>query len=553
MDKLMLRLVLFFVKRLLRKNVNFEHLKIITETKLLTDRRRVRVSMKAKKENAEPRNQMLITQLVYAGFGLLVGTLVLATDDILLSMVMIHGYVLFMMAMTLITDFSSVMLDTADNLVILPRPVTGKTLFVSRLVHILVYLLQFSLALTFFPIIFAFIQFGPVVGLCMILTLGLTVVFAVFLTYLLYGIILRFANEEKIKDIISWFQIFMTVFFAVGYQVIPRLINLEDLKITLPLHWYAYLAPPVWMAMTLQAIREMHFDAIHLLMLICAVLIPAFTFWVMIKFLAPSFSKKLGAMGNDTRISKRPKSTEKILLSQKLSQLLSTNKTEQAGFELTRIMTSRDKNFKVQFYPSFAYILVFAFITVFKSGKDFAVLWASLGSTKMFLWFIYLPIFTIASAGTIIAFNENFTALWIYLAAPIRRPGSLISGALKSLLVKFFLPVFIILFSFSLYIWGCAIIDDFIFGFFNNICIFILLIHFGNHHLPFSMQPGINQQSGKLVKMILQLLLIGAIVFLHYLALKLSFIVILLIPVSATGCYFLFQMISSYRWSKIKL
>ena len=113
--------------------------------------------------------------------------------SLVLSMIMMHAYILFMMAMTLITDFSSILLDTTDNLVILPRPVNSRTLFVARLVHILVYLLQFTMALALFPVIFIFMTYGFIVGIVSIVTVVLTVTFAVFITYLLYATILRFS------------------------------------------------------------------------------------------------------------------------------------------------------------------------------------------------------------------------------------------------------------------------------------------------------------------------------------------------------------------------
>jgi ABC-2 type transport system permease protein len=553
MDKLILRFVLFFVKTFLKKDVDFERLKIITETKLLMDRRRVRVTMK-QRSNKEPKNQLLMTQIVYAVFGLMIGFLIFKfNDNIRISMIFLHSYMLFMMAMTLITDFSSVMLDTADNQIILPRPVTSKTIFVARLVHILVYLLQFTVALAAFPIIFTFIVFGPLVGFATIGTLLLTVAFAVFLTYLLYALILRFSSEEKIKDIISWFQIFMTVFFAVGYQVLPRLINFDALKATIDIHWYSYLLPPVWMALTLEGISTLHFDGIHLIMLALTIVAPIITFWIMIKFLAPSFARKLSGMGSGSSNDKPQVAgvINKRSLSEKLSSVFAGSKTEQAGFELTWKMTSRDKTFKIQFYPSLAYLVVFAFVFVFKSGKDISVIWHTLSDTKLFLWFVYLPMFSISSAIMLIAYNENFAASWIYLASPLQKPGSLISGALKSLLIKFFTPIFLILFGFSFYIWGVAVIDDFILGFFNNVIIFLLMAHLRDSYLPFSTQPNPKQNAGKFVQMILQLVIIAVVVGLHYLALQLSWTVPVLIPVSMAGCYFLFRLIQNYSWQKI--
>lgn len=553
MDKLILRFVLFIAKTFLKKDVDFEKLKIIAETKLIMDRRRVRVTMK-KQNNKEPNNQLLITLIVYTIMGFLIGALVLSLKEIIITMTIIHSYVLFMMAMTLITDFSSVLLDTTDNQIILPRPVNSKTFFVSRLVHILVYLLQFTIALALFPIIFIFIEYGVLVGLASIITILLTVMFAVFITYLLYGLILKVSSEEKIKDIISGFQIVMTIIFAVGFQIVPRLLNIENLKVTMPIHWYTYLLPPMWMANALQAVQQLHVDGPHLIMILLAVALPVFTFWVMIKFLAPSFSKKIAAMGNagtQEEIILNKEGNQKKGLSEKIAPIICINKTEEAGFEMAWKMTARDKGFKIQFYPSLAYILVFVFVVVFKRGEDFANTWAQLNSSKSFLWCVYLPMFSISAAVSLIAFNENFAASWVYISRPLKQPGSLISGALKMLLVKFFAPIIFILFVFSYYVWGYKIIDDFVLGIFNNILVFLIISHVGKSYLPFSMQPNVNQQSGKFIRVFIQMAIIGSLVGLHYLALKVWWLVIVLVPFSAAGCYFLFRTVQNYSWQKI--
>ena len=554
MDKFILKFVLFIAKTFLKKDVDFEKLKIIAETKLLMDRRRVRVTMK-KQSTKEPSNQLLMTLIVYAIMGLFIGFVILGLKQIVISMTIFHSYILFMMAMTLITDFSSVLLDTTDNQIVLPRPVNSKTFFVARLVHILVYLLQFTIALAIFPLIFIFITYGILVGIAAIFTILLTVMFAVFLTYLLYGLILRFSSEEKLKDIISWFQIAMTIVFAAGFQIVPRLVDVDKLmKITMPIHWYTYLLPPMWMANALETVQLLKVDLPHAAMILLAMALPLFTFWIMIKFLAPSFAKKIAAMGNtgnDDTFLKKITTEKKVLLEEKISSIICSNKTEQVGFELTWKMVARDKNFKIQFYPSLAYLLVFAFVFVFKGGKDMADTWNALGSSKSFLWFVYLPMFTITAAITLISFNENFAASWIYLSRPLAMPGSLISGALKTLLVKFLTPIIIILFAFSYYIWGYKIIDDFILGIFNNILIFLLLSYVGKSYLPFSMQPNVKQQTGKIIQVIVQLIIVAVLVVLHYLALKIWWLVLAIVPISAAGCYFFFRTIQQYPWQKI--
>lgn len=553
MDKWILKFVLFLSKMLASQGVDFEKLKIITETKITMDRRRVYLNWRQKQQK-ENSNPLLITLLLYGLFGLFAGLMVFAIESLIPCMIFIHSYLLFMMTMTMITDFSSVLLDTTDNQVILPRPVNSRTLFIARMVHILVYLLQFTIALASIPVVFIFIRFGLLTGIASIFTLLLTVALAVFVTYLLYALILRFSNEQKVKDIVGYFQIFMTVFFAIGFQVIPRLTNFSALAPLFQVHWYSYLLPPVWMAMTLESIQLMYLDSTHLIMICLALSVPVLTFWWMIRYLAPSFAKKIATLGNDSSPSKKSRQLTRqqpTHLSEQLSAVFCSSKTEAAAFETVWKITGRDKGFKLQFYPSLAYLLVFIFIFVFKSGQDLDTLWKNLPGTKMFLFFVYLPMFSISNSRIFVEFNENFQASWIYQSTPVARPGEIISGGLKALLSKFFILVYLLLFAFAFHVWGVDIVDDFVLGLFNNVLIFLVTAHLAEHYLPFSRQQNTKQQTGRFAQALMQMVIIAALVGLHYLVIKTNWLIYCLIPVAAAACWFLFKKIQDLPWLKI--
>lgn len=552
-----MKFVLWVAKIFLDKDVNINQLKIITETKLILDRRRVRVTVKQNTGNKEPNNQLLFSMFIYGIMGLMVGITIFFVDNIVISMVLVHSYILFMMCMTLITDFSTVLLDTTDNQIILPRPVNSKTFFVARLVHILVYLLQFTIALALFPIIFTFVQYGIVVGFAIIFTVFLTVMMSVFITYLLYGLILRMANEEKVKSIINSFQIVVTVVFAVGYQIVPRLINFDTLqhKFTIAIKWYHYLLPPMWMANALQSIQQGIVDLPHVVMILLCVIMPLFTFWIMIKFLAPNFAIKIAAMGNTSKednTSILQSSSTKLKIEDKISALICKSKPEQAGFEIAWKMTNRDKSFKLQFYPTLAYLLVFLFVFVFKNGKGISTFWAELPNTKNFLWFIYLPIFTLNACLNIFSFSENFSAAWRYFSSPLEKPGQVILGAIKVILVKFYTPIFLLFLSLSMYIWGLKIVDDFALGFLNTVVILFIVSVLSDKYLPFSTQLNTKQQGGKFAILILQMAIIALVVGLHFFVLKIWWLPAVLIPISFGACYLLYQKIKNYSWDVIK-
>ncbi len=226
MEKWLLKLVHIFDALFRKQGIDTAQLYTIVETKMIMDKRRVYLNWRrqGQKENENHLTRVLI---VYGLFSVFIGAMILFLPSFLLAMIFLHGYVIFMMAMTLITDFSAVLLDTADNDIVLPKPVNGRTLFMARQVHIMLYLFQFTIAFTLVPICCTMFNYGIFTGLATCITIVLSVLLAVFFTYLLYLSILRFSNEAKIKEIINWFQIGMSIFIALssGYCPVYRCSN----------------------------------------------------------------------------------------------------------------------------------------------------------------------------------------------------------------------------------------------------------------------------------------------------------------------------------------
>ncbi|HTE28668.1 hypothetical protein [Flavitalea sp.] len=554
MGKWLLKLVQLFNPVFRRQGIDVDRLYTIVELKLLMDTRRVYMSWKQNQQK-DNKNHLTTILILYGLFGVFMGVAVYSFPNLVTAMILFHSYVIFMMAMTLITDFSSVLLDTTDNQILLPRPVNSKTLFMARLIHVLLYLLQFSVAICLVPVIAIFVKYGALVGLGMIITSQLTVLLAVFITYLLYLLVLRFSSEQKIKEIVTYFQIGMTLFFTVGYQLIPRMIDLEGLSASFTLKWYSFLIPPVWMAMALESLYDYNFDLAHLTMLFLAVFVPLFLYWVLNKFLAPLFSKQLANLNNDSRVNKKQPVGIKSRkgFSGRLASLCCVTPVEKGAFELTWKMTSRDKAFRLQFYPALGYIPIFLFIIIFNGGRNMAEQFALLPDSNKFLWMIYIPLFAVASSLTIVTFNENFQASWIYHSMPVKRPGELLSGNLKALIAKYFLPVYLAFFGISLFVWGPAIIDDFVLGLFNSLISLLVLTQFTEHFLPFSRQPNVKQQSGKFLKIILQMLIIGVLVVIHYFLLDRVYIMYGVALLSLLGLWLMVKNLQAISWNKISV
>ncbi len=549
MEKWLLKLVHLFDFVFVKQGVNLSQMYTIVETKLVMDKRRVYLNWRVGAQS-EHSNHLYLMLGMFVLISIFIAATIYTDLPFLFTMTLFHSYIIFMMAMILITDFSSVVLDTTDNQIISPKPVDGKTLFMARQVHIFIYLLMFATAMSLLPIVSILFKFGLLVAFAATVTVLLSVIFGVFLTYYFYLLILRFSSEKKVRDIITWFQIVITVFFAIGYQVLFRLLDVNITDAHLELRWYSFFLPPVWMSYALESVYLRTISWIHVVMIMLGVGIPLLLYWYIAKYLAPHFATRLSSLSVDP-VSQPGSQKAKESWSKRISSFFTKVPLTKAGFENTWIITGRDKSFKLHFYPSLAYVFIFVFIFVFNGGSAIVETWSNLGETNKFLWFIYLPIFIVANGLLFVSFSEHFSASWIYHSTPVQKPGQLILGSRLGLFVKYFFPVYILMFIASLLIWGMSVADDFVFGLANDYMCYLILGCIGRQYLPFSRQPNNRQQAGRFILTILQVIVVVILIGLHWLVIKYPDLFYVVLPVILITCWALERYIANIKWNKI--
>ncbi|MFD0999783.1 hypothetical protein ACFQ21_10710 [Ohtaekwangia kribbensis] len=535
-----------------RLGVDYEQLRSIVDIKLTMDSRRQIVSYN-RKASKEPSNAFVKTLIVYCLFGIFVALALYFIPSFILSLIVFFSYIIVMIAMTLITDFSSILLDTSDNTIILPRPVNGQTLFAARLTHILLYLGQLAIGLSILPAVVIIIKYGFVLFLCFLVATTLSVLTAVFLTNSLYLVIMQFASEEKLKNIINYFQIMMAVFIMGGYQILPRLMERMDIKnYVFETQWYHFLLPPVWMAGALESIHFHLYDSAHIALLFCAVVLPVAGAYVVNKYLSPVFSRKLGSMGAGTeKVEKDRKEKESFI--ERLSSYITTNPMEQGAFDLIYKILGRDRKIKLKVYPSFGYVIIFGLIFMMQGKKDIVETWHNLPNTEYHIMLIYLTFMVLQVALHEIPYSDDFKASWVYFSTPIDKPGEILSGTLKAVFVRLFIPGYVGISILILAIWGIRAADDILFGFFNNAIMLLILALINKRELPFSIAPNLRSQSGNVARAFIAFLIIGILGFGHYLLSKWPSIQLGTIAVQIGLIFLLLRSYKRTGWSSITL
>lgn len=499
--------------------VDYEKFRILIWVKLTVDNRQEK-SMVQRKGKKEMSNSMLWVTIIYAFMGIFVGLMLLGIQSAFTSMVFVFSMVMVMTAVALISDFTSVLLDTTDNAILMPRPIDSRTMAMARITHIVIYILLITLALTTASIIIGTIKFGPLFTIVFIIALFFAVLFVVFLANVFYLLLMKISSEDHFRDIILYFQIFMAAFAMGSYQLMPRLMEMDALKgFTLPIRWWTYFLPPAWMASPIDMAVNGDFSAAKIVMTLTGLVIPIVSVYVVIKYLAPGFSQALLQM--DATGSASDKS---ILTAHKkgkfqtfLSRIFTANSSEQSVFQLSWKLSSRDRKFKLRTYPTFGYMLIIAFIlSVYQGEGNLLENIQNLPSTGKYLIFLYIGCLVIPIVVLQQRFSDQHEASWIYYSFPFASPGDILKGSLKTMVVKYGFSVFIPLSLFVFLVWGPHVLDDIVLAFLNMIIASLAIGIMVRKDFPFSKKATSAAESQKGITGVLLFTFPAALGGIHY-------------------------------------
>jgi len=492
MTDFILRIIDLFKGLFRLLKVDYKKFRIILWAKLTDDNRQEK-SIVQRKSKKQMSNSLGWIAFIYTFLGIFVGLMLLGIQDLFVSMVFVFAIIMVMTAVALISDFTSVLLDTTDNAILLPRPVDGRTLVVARLAHIVIYIMLITLSLSAVTIAIGTFKLGPVFTLVFLVTLAFSVLFVVFVANVFYLLLMKISGGEHFRDIILYFQIFMAAFAMGSYQLLPRLIEFDALKnFTFPIRWWTYLVPPAWMAAPVDASVNGDLSGPKIALSLLGLLVPLLSIVVVVQFLAPGFNRALSRMETVGTSGKREQKEkrERWNLPGFISRFLTSNPAERAVFQLSWRLSSRDRKFKLKTYPTFGYLLIIVLVLFFIDEGDILQNLQSLPQTQKYIIFLYIGCILIPIVVLQQRFSDQYEAAWIYHALPFIKPGDIQKASLKAMIIKYGLPVFTPLAILVLLIWGPAVIDDIVLAFMNMVISSLVLAFISKSDLPFSRRYG---------------------------------------------------------------
>ena len=532
--------------------VDHQQLESILRVKLTMDNRRGFAGSMKKKDSS---NQLLLQSIVYIVIGLLMSSLINSVEHTFTAYTLIFSMIMAMIAMLMISEFSVVLIDTRDNAILLPRPVNSRTMTLAKLLHIAIYLLHLSLSLSIASLVFTAIKYGYAAGLLFLLMVFLATLFTLFLTNLFYLGLMRFVNGEKLKDIMVYFQIGMAIIFMGAYQLLPYLLEMNDLyNSQISVEWYTYLIPPSWFAGAITALTSSVYNWENILFILSALFVPLISLWVIIRYLSPKFNQRLSQM--DAVASKTVKiktqGKTRFSYSEKLAKLLTQSSIERTSFKMIWKMSGRERKFKQTAFPAFGYVFVFIAITVVKDfGNEDKV--AALLASKRYLIFLYFMMFAAFAVCMNVIYSDEPKSSWFFNSMPISKPGEILSGTIKAMLVKYVWPLYGTISAVIVYFWSVSALPDIIYAFASITLITSFVTVMQSKALPFSKER-LSQDSGNnFVKGLLIMLSAAVIGLTHWGLTYLPYGVIIGLPIILGLQYLNFRYIKRIKWEQIEV
>lgn len=542
--------------------VDIAHLKAILIAKLTIDDRTATGLYKARggSKDGYASFATVFTMVISLVMGLIF-LFVFAFEDDLTRMTMFFTLYGFMLAMFLITDFSHILIDVKDNYIILPKPVSSQTFLMARMLHIAIHLMKILVPLSFPGWIAIWISRGIWGAVVFIPVLILLTMLTFALVNAVYLLIMRVFSQARINSIITSVQIGFSILLYGSFQLLPRIINESVIdQIDLSGIGIMWVFPSFWMAAGWLCFYSFARESTLIIGAVLTFIAPLLSVWVMIRFLAPAFFRKLSMISAGT-----PEETKFEVSSVKgkrkdagfletLSRIFTGVGVEREAFLFTWRMMGRVREFKMKVYPQIGYLVVLFVMLVIGNSDKFDIEELALHTSKikfLILSVIYLSGIIYMGAIFQMPYYDNFRASWVYFSAPLSRPGPILRGALKACLIRFFAPVVVLLMIMGVALFGIAMMPNLIYGLSNVFLVGTLYSWVVIDRLPFSVSSKMASQGSTTFRTVFILIALPIFGAPHYFLFDYPVALYCISLVTFTAGFFVLRYTHSVSWGYV--
>ena len=449
----------FITTALARYDIDARQLATLVGVYLKQDLRGGRAFMQFSAREYVRGNLALLMLLgMYVFTGLIVGMMVFVTDiDVLHFSIIIHTFTLLIVALAILAESGNVIFNESEADILGHLPISSRTYFAAKVLNLFLFTSLLAAAANFFPAIFgswaagANLLFIPAHALSALLDALL----ATALIVTSYGILMRMVGRERFDSIIAYSQIIMVLVFMFGFQIMPRVMDINQLA--RGFHWYYLLFPPAWFAgVTLVLIGKPQLYALALAGIGITTL--AVLGQLAIHKVGSDYSSFVARLTYREGTRKRRAASTSIItpattrgLADQLKSVWLARPAERAAFDLVSIYLRRNREVKVRLYPSLAYFVFVPLLAIFSEGLPDP--FSRRGVDAYALMGALMICYVALTAVEVLRFSEHHEAAYIFRVAPVARLGDIYSGFRKAVMTWVALPGFAVLFVLYGILW----------------------------------------------------------------------------------------------------
>lgn len=436
-DPIYLRLIDRFSFIYERLGINYPQMRSILAIKMMIDGRKdtPMPGMESGKKSDEEKNHFFSSLWVYTLISVFL-LFLFVYDNWVFQYTLYFSFLFIMTLSTLIANFSGILLDTKDATLIGTKPVDRKTLGAAKSTHVGIYLVAFTLAIGLPVILFTFYFNGIVAGLLVLFLSFLASLWCLGLAQFVYATILKRFDGERLKNIIAYSQISLSIFMVIGYYIMGQIFQIvdpENLLVEINLSIGHGLLFPLWFVAPFGMLQEGWSTTygLYSFLLIAGTILLALVY----NRNSDRIESNLQKMDASSVQQSRRGYIERVS-----ARLLCFKPMEAAYYHFGWQLTKTEREFKTRLYPSIASALVFPLVMTFNNLTG-----SQPGMEISPVQFLYLPYFTLFLVPVLavsIQFSNHYKGSWVFSITPGQSRAPFLRAVTKAMLVKILLPLY---------------------------------------------------------------------------------------------------------------
>ncbi len=401
-------------------------------------------------------------------------------------------------AFQILLEFGNILISPTDYYVIAPHPVSSRTFWVSKMLHLLVYVAMLTVAITMLPAIVMTITGGPGFVLLLVVMFALSTLFGTVLVMNLYTFLMNTLGRGRMERILGYIQlVFMLVVYG-GYFAFTDKIGSILKGLDLTSAWWMRLLPPDWF-MGWYRLAVGRADPMDIVLAGGATLLFGVLIWLGMGNLSMNYAESLSEQ-KTTGAAKPEPSSRKAAGTPWVQRLVGTTRPEdRAALLLTWSHFKHDIKFRLAILSALPLVLLYLFLG-WKEGMDmpdpFLVGEAVKSSRPHFFIVIAFAIMPMIFQGAV-GFSSYASASWVFHAAPCDRRQLVLAGK-RVVQTVFMLPAMGMVTAIYWWFFGHPVHAVMHAALLYAIVLVVLtLVHLVGSGLPFSAEKNASGSAGR--------------------------------------------------------